>query len=111
MSGSWGLWLDLWATALRHPEVRDARDELDGRWRDLIERIVAEGQQAGDVSADVDLRRFALTFTIVLDGLSTQVALDDKEITSDVAYDIAMEYAEQRLGLAPSKRRTKTRKR
>jgi hypothetical protein len=46
----------------------------------------------------------------VLDGLSTQVALDDKEITSDVAYDIAMEYAEQRLGLAPSKRRTKTRK-
>jgi AcrR family transcriptional regulator len=108
VSGSWGLWLDLWATALRHPEVRDARDELDGRWRDLIERIVAEGQQSGDVAADVDLRRFALTFTIVLDGLSTQVALDDKEITSDVAYDIAMEYAEQRLGLAPSKRRVKT---
>jgi len=111
LPGAWGLWLDLWATALRHPEVRDARDELDGRWRDLIERIVAEGQQSGDVAADVDLRRFALTFTIVLDGLSTQVALDDKEVTSDVAYDIAMEYAEQRLGLAPSKRRTKTRKR
>ena len=35
---------------------------------------------------------------MLLDGLSTQVALDDPEITSDVAYDIAMEYAEQRLG-------------
>ena len=59
-------------------------------------------------TAGVDLRRFALTFTVVLDGLSTQVALDDKEITSDVAHDIAMEYAEQRLGLAPGKRRVKT---
>ena len=47
VSGSWGLWLDLWSTALRHPEVRDARDELDGRWRDLIERIVREGQESG----------------------------------------------------------------
>ena len=43
VSGSWGLWLDLWSTALRHPEVREARVELDGRWRDLIERIVARG--------------------------------------------------------------------
>ena len=47
----------------------------------------------------------------MLDGLSTQVALDDKEITSDVAYDIAMEYAEQRLGLTPGKRRSKKGKR
>ncbi len=38
VSGAWGLWLDLWSTALRHPEVREARDELDGRWRDLVER-------------------------------------------------------------------------
>ena len=65
------------------------------------------GQEAGAVDADIDLRRFALTFTVVLDGLSTQVALGDREITSDVAFDIAMEYAEQRLGLAPSKRRAK----
>ena len=107
VSGSWGLWLDLWATALRHPEVGEARDELDGRWRDLIERIVREGMESGAVDADIDLRRFALTFTVVLDGLSTQVALGDREITSDVAFDIAMEYAEQRLGLSPSKRRAK----
>ena len=62
-------------------------------------------------TADVDARQFALSFTVVLDGLSTQVALDDPEITSDVAYDIGMEYAEQRLGLPPSKRRAKKRKR
>src|SRR3954471_20675847 len=47
VSGSWGLWLDLWSTALRHPEVREARVELDSRWRDLVERIVSEGQASG----------------------------------------------------------------
>ena len=110
VSGSWGLWLDLWSTALRHPEVREARVELDARWRDLLERIVREGKDAGAVGADIDPRQFALTFTVLLDGLSTQVALGDGEITSDVAYDIGMEYAEQRLGLSPSKRRAKPRK-
>jgi AcrR family transcriptional regulator len=109
--GSWGLWLDLWATALRHPEVREARVELDSRWRDLLERLVLEGQRSGAVPRDVDARQFALSFTIVLDGLSTQVALEDPEITSDVAYDVGMEFAEQRLGLTPSKRRVKKRKR
>jgi AcrR family transcriptional regulator len=111
VSGSWGLWLDLWATALRHPEVREARVELDSRWRDLLERIVTEGQRSGAVKRDVDARQFALSFTVVLDGLSTQVALDDPEITSDVAYDIGMEYAEQRLGLSPTKRRANKRRR
>ena len=109
--GSWGLWLDLWSTALRHPEVREARVELDSRWRDLLERLVVEGQRSGSVTDDVDARQFALSFTVVLDGLSTQVALEDPEITSDVAYDIGMEFAEQRLGLTPSKRRAKKRKR
>ena len=109
VSGAWGLWLDLWATAVRHPEVREARVELDGRWRDLVERVVREGQQSGDVG-EVDTRRFALTFSVLLDGLATQVALGDGEITSDVAHDIAMEYAEQKLGLTPGKRRTRPRK-
>ncbi len=105
VSGSLGLWLDLWATALRHPEVREAREELDGRWRALVERLIGDAQASGDVADDVDPHRFALTFTIVLDGLSTQVALGDSEITSELAYDMAMEFAEQRLGLSPGERR------
>ena len=107
VSGAWGLWLDLWATALRHPEVREARVELDARWRDLVERVVQEGRNAGAVGDDVDTRRFALTFSVLLDGLATQVALGDDEISSDVAHDIAMDYAEHMLGLSPGKRRAK----
>ena len=112
ISGAWGLWLDLWATAFRHPEVREARVELDGRWRDLIERVVRAGQEDG-VVGDLDVRRFALTYSVLLDGLATQVALADQEITSDVAYDMAMEYAEQRLGIDGLPRRggTRTRRR
>jgi AcrR family transcriptional regulator len=110
VSGSWGLWLDLWATALRHPEVRDAREDLDRRWRDLVERVVTDGIEAGAVPAGTDARGFALTFTIILDAISTQVALRDSEITSDIAFDMAMEYAEQRLGLPAGKRRARRRR-
>lgn len=108
--GAWGLWFDLWATAFRHSEVADARVELDRRWRDLIEEVVRDGQRSGEVG-EADARRFALTFSLLLDGLATQVALEDPEISADLAYDIAIEYAEERLSLAPQRRRTRARRR
>ena len=40
---------------------------------------------------------FALEFGALLDGLSIQVALEDPEVDSDVAYDIAMRFAEREL--------------
>ncbi len=44
-----------------------------------------DGQASGQVDADIDARQFALTFTVLLDGLATQVALEDPEITAEVA--------------------------
>jgi AcrR family transcriptional regulator len=96
--GAWGLWFDLWAQAFRHPEVKQDRVELDGRWRSMIVDIVKAGQSDGDVGK-VDARDFAVTFAALLDGLSIQVALDDPEIDPDTAYRIAMSYAERELGL------------
>jgi len=49
----------------------------------------------------VDARMFALEFAALLDGLSIQVALEDPEVDSDVAYDIAMRFAERELNLVP----------
>src|SRR5438876_4612 len=40
MAGSWSLWPDLWAQAVRHPEVSRDREELDQRWRDKVAEIV-----------------------------------------------------------------------
>ena len=104
--GAWGLWFDLWAQAFRHNEIKAGRVELDARWRKMIVEAIRSGE---DAKADkkIDVRMFALEFAALLDGLSIQVALEDPEIDSDVAYDIAMRFAERELNLAPA---TKTRR-
>ena len=96
--GAWGLWFDLWAQAFRHNEIKAGRVELDARWRTMI----VEAVRSGADQANVDPRMFALEFAALLDGLSIQVALDDPEIDSDVAYDIAMRFAERELNLEPT---------
>lgn len=96
--GAWGLWFDLWAQAFRHNEIKAGRVELDARWRTMIVDAVRSGAD----QANVDPRMFALEFAALLDGLSIQVALDDPEIDSDVAYDIAMRFAERELNLGPT---------
>lgn len=103
---SWGLWLDVWSTAFRHDEVGAARIAQDRRWRDLVEEVVRDGRASGDVTREVDVRRFALTFTMLLDGIAIQVALSDPDVTAAVAYDLAIGYAEEQLGLAPMPRRS-----
>ncbi len=98
--GAWGLWFDLWAQAFRHDEVKAGRVELDARWR----RMIADAVESADLDTEVDARMFALEFSALLDGLSIQVALEDPEVDSTVAYDIAMRFAERELNL-PAKRR------
>ncbi len=99
--GAWGLWFDLWAQAFRHNEIKAGRVELDARWRTMIVDAVRSGADR----ANVDPRMFALEFAALLDGLSIQVALDDPEIDSDVAYDIAMRFAERELNLERTAKR------
>jgi AcrR family transcriptional regulator len=110
--GAWGLWFDLWAQAFRHPEVKQDRVELDGRWRSMIVDIVKAGQADGDIAnkgpGKVDARTFALTFAALLDGLSIQVALDDPDVRPERAYRIAMAFAERELGLPPARRRKRS---
>jgi AcrR family transcriptional regulator len=98
--GAWGLWFDLWAQAFRHDEIKAGRAELDARWR----KMIIDALDSSDMSAK-DKRMFALEFAALLDGLSIQVALDDPEVDSDLAYDIAMRFAERELSLPPAKKR------
>jgi AcrR family transcriptional regulator len=105
MPGAWGLWFDLWAQAFRHDEVKAGRVELDSRWRSMI----ADAVKSADLDADIDARMFALEFSALLDGLSIQVALDDPEVDSAVAYDVAMRFAERELNL-PSENKASVKK-
>jgi AcrR family transcriptional regulator len=98
--GAWGLWFDLWAQAFRHDEIKAGRAELDARWRTMI----IDALDSSDLSGK-DKRMFALEFSALLDGLSIQVALEDPEVDSDLAYDIAMRFAERELSLPPAKKR------
>jgi AcrR family transcriptional regulator len=102
--GAWGLWFDLWAQAFRHDEIKSDRAELDARWREMIVDAI-KSADASEFDAKVNARMFALEFAALLDGLSIQVALDDPEVDSDLAYDIAMRFAERGLNLAPVTKR------
>ena len=101
--GAWGLWFDLWVQAFRHEEVKAGRVERDARWR----RMIADAIESDDLHGRVDPSMFALEFAALLDGLSIQVALDDPEVNSKVAYDIAMRFAERELNLPVAVRRTR----
>jgi len=98
--GAWGLWFDLWAQAFRHDEIKAGRAELDARWR----KMIIDALDSSDLSSK-DKRMFALEFAALLDGLSIQVALEDPLVDSDLAYDIAMHFAERELNLPPAKKR------
>jgi AcrR family transcriptional regulator len=110
--GAWGLWFDLWAQAFRHDEVKAGRVELDARWRRMIVDAVKSAEASDELDVEVDARLFALEFSALLDGLSIQVALADPEVDSDVAYKIAMRFAERELNLpSTTKRRARSRPR
>jgi AcrR family transcriptional regulator len=106
--GAWGLWFDLWAQALRHPEIAKDRIELDQRWRDTIARVVRDGQAAGEIG-NVDADAFAITFAVLLDGLSIQVALKDPVVDPDRAFAIAMKFAAGELDVSWKPRRRSAR--
>ena len=103
--GAWGLWFDLWAQAFRHDEVKAGRVELDARWR----RMIADAVESAELDTEVDAKMFALEFSALLDGLSIQVALEDPEVDSKVAYDIAMRFAERELNLPADTKSAKKR--
>jgi len=98
--GAWGLWFDLWAQAFRHDEIKAGRAELDSRWR----KMIVDALDSSELSSK-EKRMFALEFSALLDGLSIQVALEDPEVDSDLAYDIAMHFAKRELNLPPAKKR------
>jgi AcrR family transcriptional regulator len=90
---AWGLWLDLWAQALRNPELGRVRAQVDRRWAETITGVVQDGVDSGEFAA-VDVDQFAMVFAALLDGLSIQVALHDDLVTQDRAVAGALGYAQ-----------------
>ena len=96
---SWVLWLDLWAQAIRHPEVASVRQKFDERWRDTICSLVVAGQEAGEFGA-VSPDDFAVAMSALLDGLAVQIALGDPTVTAGRAFELSMRFAAAQLGFS-----------
>ena len=91
------LWMELWARALRDPELAATRADLDARWRRTIADVVRYGQGRGEFGpADPD--EFAVLLGALLDGLAVQIALRDTEVTPDRVRELAVRLAERELG-------------
>jgi hypothetical protein len=71
----------------------------------MIVDAIKSGEATDELAGTVDARMFALEFGALLDGLSIQVALEDPEVDSEVAYAIAMRFCERELDLPSGKRK------
>jgi AcrR family transcriptional regulator len=91
------LWMELWARALRDPELAATRAELDGRWRRAITDVVRYGQERGEFG-EVQAEDFAILLASLLDGLAVQLALEDEEVTPRRARELSLAFAEKELG-------------
>jgi AcrR family transcriptional regulator len=91
------LWMELWARALKDPELAATRAELDGRWRRTIAEVVRYGQEQGEFGA-CDPEEFAVVLASLLDGLSVQIALRDSEVRPERVRELALKLAERELG-------------
>lgn len=91
------LWMELWARALRDPDLAATRAELDGRWRQTITDVVLYGQERGEFG-EVEAEDFAILLSSLLDGLAVQIALKDEEVTAQRARELSLAFAEKELG-------------
>ena len=89
--------MEVWARALRDPDLAATRSQLDGRWRDTIAGVVRYGQERGEFGpAEPD--GFAVMLASLLDGLAVQIALKDEHVTPERARKLSLALAERGLG-------------
>lgn len=94
----WRIWLEVWNESPRNPAVRTAGHEAYAEWLDFVERILREGQQAGQFAA-VDVADFAAHLAGLMDGLGLQVISDSPVIAPERMRSIIVGFLEQELFL------------
>ncbi len=94
---SWALWLDFWAQAARNSEVASVRQKSDERWREVIASLARDGQAAGEFR-EIDTENFAICLSVLIDGLTIQIALDDPVVDQLRAFELSMRFVAGQLG-------------
>ena len=102
--GNWGLWLELWARALRDPDSRAVRESQDRRWRAALRRVIDEGVADGSFSPG-NAAKSVLRLAALMDGLAVQLALNEPGMTTRKFTELWWESAVLELGITePAKR-------
>jgi AcrR family transcriptional regulator len=96
----WSRDIDAWAEGLYTDEIRDVCRRNDTRWRDGLQRLVAEGVAAGEFQTD-DAEETALRIAVVLDGLAVASQVRGT-LSRGRAARWADEHAARELGLPKS---------
>jgi AcrR family transcriptional regulator len=94
-AGEFALWLELWNWSLREPDLSDARERLDDRWRAEIEKVIRDGRREGAFGV-LDAEEAALAIASLLDGLTVQVLLDER-MSAERMVEVAGSVAERLL--------------
>lgn len=94
----WTLWMELWTRALRDEKTAAARQQLDDRWRQEIEREVRAGLESGEFVGDDDPERITAIIASLLDGLAVQTTLADPGFPPARIGELTVEIAERLLG-------------
>jgi AcrR family transcriptional regulator len=93
----WTLWIEMWARALRRPEVRESYERLDRQLRVLVADIIREGQASGEFGpADAD--DAAVTLSALLDGLGVQRTLDHSDLPPERMARLCLRWVSAELG-------------
>ena len=98
VDGSWVMWVDAWAQALRSPVMRAISEELDARWHAVLEGIIKEGVAGGEFTCP-DPAAAAWRLTALLDGLALQVLVHSGIVGRRQMLDYARTAARLELGL------------
>jgi AcrR family transcriptional regulator len=94
----WALWVEIWARALRDPNLAKEREELDRRWRQSIADIVRRGRSTGEFPEGVDADELGLQIGALIDGLAVQVLLSDAASTPQHMKRVCMSGAAKLIG-------------
>lgn len=79
---AWHVWAELWVEALHDPDLQELNERVYGEWRRAVAAIIRDGQVAGEFR-DGDPVIFANGLIGMIDGLSLQVLLGSRSMTSD----------------------------
>jgi len=98
----WSVWMQFWAEATIHPELRPVHNRFYARWQETVARIVLRGQRQGVFRADADVDGVTRRLTALTDGVAIQVLTGAPGMTVTVMRELLVDVVRQELIAPPT---------